>query len=425
MRQVYLLVFGFLLVTAAANTQPSAKTFDMYVVDADGGHLVLYVSPTGETLLEDTGNPGTRDTDRIMEVINAAGVKQIDHLILTHYHVDHVGGLEELAKRIPIKHYIDHGPSAESREQVRDFQAKYAELYTKAKHTVVKPGDKIPFGPVNITVVTSAAQVIKTKLPGGGIPNPECADFKARNDSDTELENHQSVGVVYDYGKFRSVNLGDFTYNLEEKLMCPVNPIGHVSLFLVSHHGINQSNSFALVHGLAPTVAIMHNSSRKGGALTTMQALWTSPGLQDLWQLHWAYAAGIEYNTPGLFIANLDDPATIAGVVTGAIPAGFGGVGGGRGRGPGAPPPAGAPPAAGAPAAGATPAGAASPQAPVGAAAPGAPAGGRPGGFGPGSGPGRGGHTPAFYIKVSAHSDGSFTVTNTRNNFSKTYHATK
>jgi beta-lactamase superfamily II metal-dependent hydrolase len=410
MRQFHFLALGVFLLSAAANAQPSAKTFDMYVVDTEGGHAVLYVSPTGETLLEDTGNPGGRDTDRIMEVINAAGVKQIDHLILTHYHVDHVGGLEELAKRIEIKHYIDHGPTVEEREQVRGFQAKYAELYSKARHTVSKPGDKIPFGPVDVTVVTSAKQVIKTPLPGGGIPNPACAEFKPRDDSDTQAENKQSVGVVYIYGKYRSVNLGDYTFNEEEALMCP-NPIGHVSLFLTSHHGINQSNSVALVHGLAPMVAIMHNSTRKGGALTTMQALWTSPGLQDLWQLHWAYAAGLEYNTPGLFIANIEDPATVAGVITGAIPAGMGGVDGGRGRGNGG----GAPPAAGA-----------SPQAAAANSGPGAPAGGGAGGFGVGFGGRRGGHNgQAFYIKVSAHSDGSFIVTNTRNNFSKTYNPSR
>lgn len=422
MRPVYFFVFGVFLLASTASAQPSGKTFDMYVVDVEGGHSVLYVSPTGETLLEDTGNPGTRDVDRIMEVINAAGVKQIDHLIITHYHVDHVGGLEELAKRIEIKHYIDHGPTVEEREQVKDFQAKYKELYSKVKHTVVKPGDKIPLGPVDVTVVTSARQVIKKPLPGGGIPNPACAEFKPRDDSDTQAENKESVGVVYTFGKYRSVNLGDFTFNQEEELMCPVNPIGHVSLFLTSHHGINQSNSVALVHGLAPTVAIMHNSARKGGALTTMQALWTSPGLQDLWQIHWAYAAGIEYNTPGLFIANMDDPATIAGVITGAIPAGFGGVGGGRGagrgagRGPGQPPPAGAAPQGGAGNAGAPPAGNAGPV----------PPGRGPGGPGGGFGGGRGGHNgPAFYFKVSAHADGTFTVTNTRNNFSKTYSAMK
>ena len=375
----------------------------MYVIDTEGGHSTLYVSPTGETLLEDAGNPGTRDPDRIMAVINAAGVKQIDHMIITHYHVDHVGGVEEIAKRIPIKHFIDHGPTVEQPEQVRGFQAMYAGLYSKVQHTVAKPGDKIALGAVDVTVVTSAKEVIKKALPGGGIPNPACAEYKDRDDSDTQAENKESVGVVYTYGKYRSVNLGDFTWNQEAQLMCPTNPIGHVSLLLTPHHGINQSNSVALIHGLAPEVVIMHNSTRKGGAPTTMQDVWTSPGLQDFWQLHWAYGAGLD-NTPERFIANIEDPKTVADVITGVIPAGggFGGGGrggsgggrGGSGRGPGGGP--GGPP-------------------------PGFAAGGS-GGRGGGRGPQVGGHDgPAFYIKVSAHSDGSFTVLNTRNNFSKTY----
>lgn len=346
-----------LLSTTATAQNQSSKTLDMYVIDTEGGHAVLYVSPGGESLLEDTGNPGGRDTDRIMEAIKAAGVTQIDHLILTHYHVDHVGGLEELAKRISIKHFIDHGATVEPHEQVPGFQKMYAAMYAAARHTVVKPGDKIPFAGVDVTVVTAAGQVIKTPLPGGGKANPACADFKPRDESHVDPENPQSVGVVYTFGKFRTINLGDYTWNAEEKLMCPNNPIGKVDLYLTSHHGIDQSGSPSLVHGLEPEVAIMHNSTHKGGAVQTMQVLYTSPGLENIWQLHWAYAAGMEWNTPGVFIANVEDPATLAGVLTGA-----------------------------------------------------------PGG--------RGGHTgPAFRIKVSAHADGSFTVTNTRNNFSKTYNA--
>lgn len=382
---------------AAAQTK-SAKTLDIYFIDTEGGLSALYVSPTGESLLIDTGNPGGRDTDRIMDTLNMAGVRQIDHLIITHYHVDHVGGLQELAKRIPIKHFIDHGPSIEPREQVPGFQAMYAELYAKAAHTVAKPGDRIPFAGANVVVLTSAGKTLKTPIagaPGAGKPNPECADFKPRDESRVDPDNHQSVGVVISYGKFRTVNLGDFTYNREKELMCPNNPVGTVDLYLTSHHGIDQSGSPALVHGLHPRVAVMHNSTRKGGAIPTMQTLYSSPGLENIWQLHWAYAAGIEYNTPGLFIANMEDMPTLAKVLLNPPPT-FG-----QGPARGAPP---APPAGGPPAG--TPL----------ATAP-APPPGR--GFG-------GGHTgPAFLIKVSAHADGSFTVTNTRNNFSKTYAASK
>jgi beta-lactamase superfamily II metal-dependent hydrolase len=400
MRRILVFLAAFALAAAVGSAQSkSSKTLDMYFIDTEGGHSTLYVAPTGESLLIDTGSPGGRDVARIMDVIHAAGVTRIDHLILTHYHGDHVGGLEELATKIPIAQFIDHGATVEPKEMVPGFQKTYAELYAKAKHTVVVPGDKIPFDGVTVTVVTSNGKVLKTPLPGGGKPNPACASFKPRDESRVDPENPMSVGVVMAYGKFRTINLGDFTWNIENELMCPNNPIGTVDLYLTSHHGIDQSGSAVLVHGLQPRVAVMHNSAFKGGAIQTMQILHTSPGLEDIWQLHWAYAAGMEQNSPSLFIANVEDNATLANVLLNPPPT-FG-----QGRGPGGPG-AGAPPPPPAPGAAPNP----PPQAP------------RPAG-GPG---GRGGHTgPAFWIKVSAESDGSFTVTNTRNSFTKTYAARK
>ncbi len=403
MRRTFAFLAALALAAASGSAQSkTSKTLDIYFIDTEGGHSTLYVAPTGESILIDTGNPGGRDVARIMAAIEAAGVKQIDHLILTHYHTDHIGGLEELATKIPILQFIDHGATSEPREMVRGFQKMYAELYAKAKHTVVVPGDTIPFDGVTVNVVTSHGQVIKTPLPGGGKPNPECADFKPRDESRVDPDNPMSVGVVMAYGKFRTVNLGDFTWNKEQELMCPNNPIGQVDLYLTSHHGIDQSGSAVLVHGLAPRVAIMHNSASKGGAVQTMQVLRTSPGLEDLWQLHWAYAAGMEWNSPSLFIANVEDNATLANVLQNPQPT-FG-----QGRGPGF----GAPPTPPPP-----------PPPPADGAAPTPPPAPRPAGF---FGGGRGGHTgPAFWIKVSAQADGSFTVTNTRNNFSKTYAARK
>ncbi len=405
------LALVMLAAVGGAQTKP-AKTLDIYFIDTEGGLATLYVSPTGESLLIDTGNPGGRDTDRIMEAVHTAGIQQIDHLILTHYHVDHVGGLQELANRIPIKHFIDHGPSSEPREQVPGFDAMYAGMIAKADHTVVKPGDKLPFAGTNVVVVTSAGKTLKTPIPGApgaGMPNAACADFKPRDESRVDPDNHQSIGVVISLGKFRTVNLADFTYNREQELMCPNNPIGTVDLYTTSHHGIDQSGSPALVHGLRPRVVVMNNGARKGGAVPTMRTLYTSPGLEDIWQLHWAYAAGVELNSPSLFIANVEEAATLANALLNP-PGTFG-----QGRGAGAGPGAGAPPA---------------PAPPTGAA-PNPPAGGAPGAAAPvpsgrAGGGGRGGHTgPAFLIKVSAQADGSFTVTNTRNDFSKNYPAPK
>ena len=428
MRRTFGILIALTLLAAApfAQAPPTrAKTLDIYIVDTEGGKATLFVSPSGESLLIDTGNPGGRDTDRIMAAIGEARLKQLDYVLLTHYHVDHVGGLEELAKRIPIKHFLDHGPSVEEREQVAGFQQAYAELYAKASHTVVKPGDRVPIAGLDWRIVTAAGQAIKTPLPGGGKPNPYCADFQPRENL-RDPENGQSVGSVITYGKFRAIDLGDLLWNNEGDLMCPNNPIGTVDLYLVSHHGTDPSGSAALVHALAPRVAIMQNGTRKGGTVQTYQTLHTSPGLEDIWQLHWAYNGGIEHNPPGVFIANMDYPQTIANVLMSAP---------GRGNGPGGPPPGtvgGAPPPGQppgtAPAAGDAPPAGAQPQ-PAGAPAPGgAPgmAGPPPGGRQGGPSGGRGGHTgPADMIKVSAQEDGTFTVTNSRNLFTKIYKAEK
>src|SRR5687768_13274549 len=141
------LAFLFVLVIAlapsptAAQRGAAAKPLDIYVVDPEGGKATLWVTPAGQAVLIDTGNPGERDLGRIMEAITAAGVTKIDYLISTHYHVDHIGGMQELVKRVPVDTFVDHGPSADVNEQARVFWAAYTELHGKAKRVLVKPGD--------------------------------------------------------------------------------------------------------------------------------------------------------------------------------------------------------------------------------------------------------------------------------------------
>jgi competence protein ComEC len=363
MRRALAALLGIVLaVLSPAAQSKTAKTLDIYVADTEGGKATLFLSPSGQTVLIDSGNPGGRDTDRIMAMLGDAGVTQIDYLVSTHYHVDHVGGMQELAKRIPIAHYIDHGPSVEQREQVQGFQAAYSELQSKAKHTVVKPGDRVPVTGIEWRIVTSGGQALKTALTGGGRPNPACAQSQKKEDPASPDENAHSVGSVITFGQFRAIDLGDLLWNKEVELMCPNNPVGTVDLYIATHHGLAQSGSEALVHGARPRVALMQNGTRKGGAVSAFQILRSSPGLEDIWQLHWSYNAGIEHNAPGVFIANVDDAATIAAVLT-------------------------------------------------------APPGQRAGGGGAASAA----HSPAYYIKVSAQNDGTFIVANTRNGFSKTY----
>jgi beta-lactamase superfamily II metal-dependent hydrolase len=297
MRRTILLVtvLATALLPPAVSAQTSAgKTLDVYVIDVEGGNATLFVSPNHESLLIDTGNAGPtaskRDAGRIIEAIQAAGLQQLDHVIITHWHGDHFGGLAELAAKIPIREYIDHGPNVQPGELADNFlKDTYAPLAAKAKHTVAKPGDKIAMAGVDIRVVASADQMIKTPLPGAGKPNPYCASFKG---ADSNAEDPQSVAVHLAFGKFRTVHLGDLSKNEEFKLMCPNNLLGTVDVLLGLHHGVGTSNSIVMVHALHPRVAIMNNGTRKGGDPETMKTIHSSPGLEDLWQLHFSTLSG-------------------------------------------------------------------------------------------------------------------------------------
>ncbi|PYS25375.1 MAG: MBL fold metallo-hydrolase [Acidobacteria bacterium] len=367
--RVSMVLLLVLAVAALAAAFPPAqnrtsKPLDIYVIDVEGGNATLFVSPSGESLLIDTGNAGpaaARDAGRILAAIKDAGLQQIDHLIITHWHGDHFGGLAELASHTTIREFIDHGPNVQPGALADEFLEKtYPFLYAKAKHTVAKPGDKIPMAGLDVRVVTSAGQTIKTPLPGAGAPNPYCANFKA---GENNAEDPQSVGTHITFGKFRTVHLGDLTRNKEFDLMCPNNRLGTVDVLLGLHHGQASSNSEVMVHALHPRVAIMNDGTRKGGEPEVMKTVHSSPGLEDLWQIHFSQLSGQEYTVPGVFIANTVDQQQPAMPIA-PIPA--------PQPGPGAPPP-----------------------------------------------PAHNGM--AYWIKVSAHQDGSYTVTNTRNGFSKTY----
>src|SRR5436190_6249451 len=297
-----------LLLPAIAVFAAASKPLDIYVIDVEGGNATLFVSPSGESLLIDTGNAGAaavRDAGRIMAAVKDAGLQQINHLITTHWHGDHFGGMAELASRIQIREFIDHGPNVQPAAAADEFlQKTYPQLYAKAKHTIVKPGDKIPVAGLDVRVVTSAGETIKTALPGAGKPNPNCANFKA---GENNAEDPQSVGTHITFGKFRTLHLGDLTMNKEFELMCPNDRIGAVDVLLGLHHGQATSNSEVLVHALHPRVAVMNNGTRKGGEPVVMKTVHSSPGLEDLWQVHFSTLSGQEYTVPGMFIANTID----------------------------------------------------------------------------------------------------------------------
>jgi competence protein ComEC len=365
MRRVFCLVTMVVSAVLVSAQTRNTRTLDIYVVDVEGGNATLFVSPSGQSLLIDTGNGGAgapRDAGRIVDAAKDAGLSQIDHLITSHWHGDHYGGLADLASQMPIRHFIDHGPTVQKNEATERFlQTTYPELYAKAKHTVVKPGDAIPMTGLGVRIVTSNGAVIGTSLPGAGQPNPLCA--AGPTPVNAIPEDPESVGSYVTFGRFRALHLGDLTTDKEFQLVCPTNRMGTVDVLLGLHHGQDTSNSQPFVHAVQPRVAVMNNGTRKGGWPVVMRTLYGSPGFEDVWQMHFSLLSGQEYTAPGLFIANgIDDEQVAMPVAPMPLPQ----------------PGSNAPPA-----------------------------------------PVHNGR--AYWIKISAQEDGTFTVTNARNGFSKVY----
>ena len=295
------------LLLASAGLLSAAKNLEVYFIDVEGGQATLVVPPGGDSLLIDAGWPGHnhRDAERIAAAAKAAGVKRIDYLVITHFHTDHVGGVPQLAEKLPILNFVDHGTSVETDKDAQILFAEYKARRDKGNHITVKPGDTIPVKNLDVRVVEAAGEPIAAALPGAGQSNPDCATFRKQDADPTE--NAQSVGLAITFGEFRMVDLGDLTWNKEYALVCPENKIGHADVFVVSHHGMNISNSPQLVHALAPRVAMMDNGARKGGTPQAWQILHQTPGIQDIWQLHYAVAAGKDHNSSDTVIANLDE----------------------------------------------------------------------------------------------------------------------
>ena len=248
-----------------------------------------------------------RDAERIAAAVKRAGIGTLDYLVITHYHADHVGGMEQLATRVKFRTVITHGPTTETSRGAhdRDGDVPNAMAASGAKEIVVQPGDTIPLKGIDVKVLASNRQLIGTPLPGAGAPNPLCEGAVQRR-ADTS-DNSASVGMLFTFGAFRFLDLGDLTQDLEFQMACPVNRIGEVDLYLTTHHGSGQSNAQVLVHALKSRVAIMNNGARKGGDLPVLQTVRSAPGLEDLWMLHYSVAAGAEGNVAEPFIANTGD----------------------------------------------------------------------------------------------------------------------
>jgi competence protein ComEC len=301
------LLAGILISLASAAVLPAAKSLDFYFIDVEGGQSTLIVTPSKQSLLVDAGWPGfnRRDSTRIAEAAKKAGVKQIDYLVITHFHTDHAGGVPQLVEKLPVKHVIDHGSNVETSKAAKELTDAYNTAIKASEHITMKPGDKIPLKGLDITVVAANGEHIDAALPGAGQPNQYC-DTSKTYPADRS-ENARSLGFVLNFGKFRFIDLGDLTAAKELGLVCPNNLIGQVSLYLTSHHGLDASNTKEMVWALHPRVAVMNNGATKGGMPKAWQVVKTSPDLEDLWQVHFSVAGGKDNNVPDPMIANIDE----------------------------------------------------------------------------------------------------------------------
>ncbi len=299
---------------------------EIYWVDVEGGQATLFVSPTGESLLYDTGYPNEdRDAKRIYAATQEAGLRQIDHVVISHWHGDHVGGLTALSNMIPIGGFYDHGEGVEPSDQQRldDYKAVAGD-----KRTIVEAGDTIPFDGVQLRVVVSEGPVIAEAINGGG-PNPLCANAVQMGPAGPE--NQRMVGLALNYGDFKFVSLGDLDWQREMELACPINKLGTVTLFTVSRHGsLDNSGPPALLGAIRPQVVVVNNGPRKGlGARDDRVQIITvpgvepapfeknaylrlagTPGVEDIWQGHLSLLdSDPNHNTSPDMIANLEEGA--------------------------------------------------------------------------------------------------------------------
>lgn len=323
--------------TAAAHPKPGApkasRDLKIVAVDVEGGAAVLFVTPEGKSLLIDTGWPpgvgGPRpipgappppampsSADRIAAAGASLGVTKIDYLLMTHYHVDHVGRLESLLAKLPVGTFVDHGPNREqptpnaTPRQLTFAPAtlypKWEEAYQGHGHITAQVGQKLDIGSMHLEFVTSDGSVLSAPLPGAGQPNPFCNGVPTMDRNGGE-ENVRSVGTLITFGKTRILDLGDLTWNKELELLCPANKVGKVDVYFVTGHGMNLSSS-PPTGALDPLVAVMQNGPTKGGDDVVIRTVNTYPGLKGFWRVHYTVRYP-DLNGDSDYIANLNGVA--------------------------------------------------------------------------------------------------------------------
>ncbi len=313
------LVCGFVLLVmlaahGAAHAGAADHKLDIYWVDVEGGGATLIVTPAGESVLIDAGNPGPRDAGRIHKAATeVAGLKKIDHLIVTHYHIDHFGGVADLAALMPIGTLYENGiESAAAAEKASPALAPYRAAKV-GKRVTVMPGQEVPL------LQARGAAVTKIRFVGARqtFPTPKgaqanlAATCKANQPKGPDIsDNANSVVMLLEQGPFRFFDGGDLTWNMESDLVCPTDRVGPVDVYQTDHHGLEASNNPTLVNTLRPTVAIFNNGPKKGGEAHAFDVVKAVPSVKAIYQLHRNVRTDAAHNTDEALTANKDEACT-------------------------------------------------------------------------------------------------------------------
>jgi competence protein ComEC len=297
-----------LLLAVPGKPADPPRGLDVYWVDVEGGAATLVVTPAGESILVDTGWAGTRDADRIAATARAAGITRIDHLVTTHWHRDHFGGLAEVARRLPVVRYYDHGfPEGTPRDIEPPLKDAYLQA-TGGRSTVLRPGDTLELrqtasGPKVSARVLSSHGVVAGE-PAGAPQTRSCAIKGHEALPDDTSDNQRSLGLVFTFGRFELLDLGDLTWNVEHKLACPTSLVSAVDVYQITHHGAEDSNHPVLLRAAAPAVAIVNNGPKKGGKAAVYRRLLDLPRPPDVFQVHRNVETSAEENAPAAHTAN-------------------------------------------------------------------------------------------------------------------------
>jgi competence protein ComEC len=309
-------ILSSILSTATSQAGVKDGRLDIYWVDVEGGAATLIVTPTGESVMIDTGNPGFRDPQRIVKIATeVAGLRRLDHLVTTHYHRDHFGGASTVATLLPIGTVYDNGEF----EGMPDDPGKEYRGFKCDRRVVINPGDKVPLKQLDAADKPSLSLVCLGTRQKFIQPTDQASDnaslcANARMKDRDGSDNANSVVTVLSFGSFRFFDAGDLTWNREHDLVCPKNLVGEVDVYQVTHHGLDSSNNPLVLKSLKPTVAIMNNGHTKGCLPEVFTTLKETSSLQAIYQVHKNLRPdGQTNNVADEYIANKEDDKNCSG----------------------------------------------------------------------------------------------------------------